>query len=96
MRASFPVQRIDTCIRFLEKLNLQYHTQKKNQLKTTRGYKDQNALFQSSLVEVLDIGAFSIVKNQEDRPEAAARRLLLQYTWKEYGPNEERRPKPER
>lgn len=70
MRARIPVQRIDSYTRSLKKLNLEYHTQKKSRMKTTIGYKDQGVLFQSTHVEVFDIGtgdALATMKNQEDR-----------------------------
>lgn len=70
MRARIPVQRIDSCIRSLEKLNLEYQTRKKSRMKITQGYNDQDALFRSTLVEVFDIGtrdALAYMKNEEER-----------------------------
>lgn len=58
MRVRIPVQWIDSCIRSLEKLNLEYQTQKKSRMKATQGYKDQDAVFQSTL---------ATMKNEEDR-----------------------------
>lgn len=70
MRARIPVQRIDSCIRSLEKLNIEYQARKKSRKKTTQGYKDQDAVFQSTLVEVFNIGtqdALSTMKSEEDQ-----------------------------
>ncbi|KAG0722701.1 hypothetical protein GWK47_044016 [Chionoecetes opilio] len=81
-RARIPTQRLDSCVRKLEKLIREYQNLKKSR---KRG-DTQARIFQDSLGDLFDIGASDIGADDLRRgsrvlPNATRGRHLLQHVW---------------